>query len=321
MEIKQRDNLKLSNTFIEAKCDKMTKDEQNFLYLCISQIDKSDKEFSMMRIHLNDIQQLALVRKNYKQVRTFINDLRKKGVQLYDGKKYMPRNFFHRLNYIEGTGYIEAQLHEDLHELCLELKKNFTQASLMSCISFRSKYSSPLYLLLKSVYDKQKKYQDYIFVDYEPSYLLEHFQLPKSYKIYNNLKQKFLEVTEKDISDNSEFNISFTPVKKGRNLEAIRFTITKKEDVNSSLDMDKFSLDFDKSDLETRVLNQFDNQIKKAISDMQLDSEKLEELLNKFDFKDVEQGIYTLSKLDMSFIKNKHGYLEKIIENKVNNRK
>jgi len=319
MQIKQRDNLKLSNTFIEAKCDRMTKDEQNFLYLCISQTNTDDKDFSMMQIHLKDIQELALVKKNYKQVRSFIDSLGSKGVGLRDGKRYMRRSFFHRLNYVEGTGYIEAQLHEDLHDLCLELKRNFTQASLQACISFRSKYSSPLYLLLKSVYDKQKKYQDYIFVDYTVKYLTNHFQLPKSYIIYNNLKQKFLEVTEKDINNNSDFNISFEPLKMGRKLEAIRFTIHKKEQTESIAfdDIAKdFALDFDKSDMETRVNSELDEISQKTIKAFNYDVEAIEELIETYSKDIVENALFIMSNKDPKAFSNALGYLKSICRNK-----
>ena len=315
MNIKQRDNLKLSNTFIEAKADRMTKDEQNFLYLCISQIDADNKNFSMMQIHVKDIEQLALVKKDYSQVRGFIDKLSRKGISLQNGKKYMRRSFFHRLNYINGTGYIEAQLHEDLHNLCLELKKNFTQASLMICLSFRSKYSIPLYLLLKSVYDKQNKYQGYIFVDYTIDFLIEHFQLPKSYKIYQNLRVKFLEVTEKNINNNSDLKISFEPVKKGRTLEAIRFIVLKKDKIKSII-FDDFKLDFNKSVINTRVKSQFDEKSQKIITEFGFNNEKLDILINNYGLELVEEALYIISKKEPKTIKSKDNYLKSIIENK-----
>jgi len=315
MQIKQRDNLKLSNAFIEAKCDKMNKDEQNFLYLCISQVNADDSYFSPMKIHIKDIQELALVRKNYNQVRGFIAKLSRKGVNLQNGKTFMPRVFFQKLNYIEGTGYIEAQLHEDLQDLCLELKKNFTQASLQACISFRSKYSSPLYLLLKSVYDKQKQYQDYIFADYEIDYLINHFQLPKSYKVYGHLRERFLEVTEKDINNNSDFNISFEPVKMGRKLEAIRFTIHKKEKAKT-VNLNDFALDFDKSDLTVRVTGELNEISQKTIKAFNYDIEEIDKLIEKYSKDVVENALYKMSNKDPAAFKNPIGYLKAICKNK-----
>ena len=318
MQIKQRDNFKLSNTFIEAKCDKMNKDEQNFLYLCISQVNADDSYFSPMKIHLKDIQELALVKKNHVQVRNFIAKLSRKGVNIQNGKTFMPRVFFQKLNYIEGTGYIEAQLHEDLQDLCLELKRNFTQASLQACISFRSKYSSPLYLLLKSVYDKQKKYQDYIFVDYTVDYLINHFQLPKSYNVYGHLRERFLEVTEKDINDNSDFTISFEPIKKGRNLEGIRFTAHKKEQTESIV-LDDFALDFDKSDITTRVAGELDEISQKTIKAFNYDVEEIEKLINDYSKDIVENALFVMSNKDPKVFTNAFGYLKAIIENKAKN--
>ncbi|KFJ43114.1 replication initiation protein [Francisella philomiragia] len=318
MQIKQRDNLKLSNTFIEAKCDKMNKDEQNFLYLCISQVNADDSYFSPMKIHLKDIQELALVKKNHVQVRNFIAKLSRKGVNIQNGKTFMPRVFFQKLNYIEGTGYIEAQLHEDLQDLCLELKRNFTQASLQACISFRSKYSSPLYLLLKSVYDKQKQYQDYIFVDYTVDYLINHFQLPKSYKVYGHLRERFLEVTEKDINDNSDFTISFEPIKRGRSLEGIRFTVHKKQHVES-ISLDNFALDFDKSDITMRVTGELDEISQKTIKAFNYDIEEIEKLINDYSKDIVENALFVMSNKDPKVFTNAFGYLKAIIENKAKN--
>jgi len=313
--VKNRDGLKLANTFIEAKADKMNKDEQNFLYLCISQINTDDKAFKAMKIHIQDIEKLVLVKKNHTQIISFITDLRKKGITYEENGIIKARSFFHRLNYVRGSGVIEAQLHEDLYDMCLKLKQNFTQASLFTCTSFRSKYSTPLYLLLKSIYDKQKQYCEYICVDYAIPYLIEHFQLPKSYNLYNNLKQKFLEITEKDINNNSDFNISFGPVKRGRKLEAIRFTIDKKTQAKS-IAFNNFVLKHDTHDLDMRVSCMFDKDSLKAITEMKLNAGKLNELINIFGINAVIEGIYQMSKREHKYIKNKNNYLKAIIKNK-----
>jgi len=317
-EIKQRDNLKLHNTFIEAKSDKLSKDEQNFLYLMISQINTDDTQFKQIKIHIQDIEKFAFVKKNYKQVKDFIVSLSRKGISYYENNKFCRRSLFYRLNYIEDSGYIEAALHGDLFDMLLQLrsdKGNFTQASLMSCISFRSKYSSPLYLLLKSVYDKQKIHGDYVFVDYTPEFIMNHFSLPNSYSLYNNLKQKFLEVTRDDISDNSEFNISFEARKKGRPLEYIRFTIYKKEKEKSAK-LEDFSLIHDSTDLDIRVCSRFNQSTQKAIIEIGLNGEKLDALISEYQIKDIEEAIYQMNKKDIKNINNKDGYLKAIIINK-----
>lgn len=316
MELKNRDVLKLHNSFIEATPDKLSKLEQNFLYLCISQINADDTKFSMMNIHIKDLENISFTKKDYSQVKRLMIDLSRKGISYFDGDDYCRRNFFQRLNYQAGSGAIKAQLHEDLFDMLLQLKQgHFTKSSLLLHTSFRSKYSAPLYMLLKSQYDKRNKWEDYIFIDYTLDFMIKHFQLPKSYNIYNNLKQKFLEVTEKDISDNSDFNITFEPVKMGRKLEAIRFVIHKK-DKEKITNLNDFALEFDKSDIETRVNSELDSISLKTIKAFNFDIEEIEKLINLYSIDTVENALFIMSNKDPKAYTNSLGYLRAIVKNK-----
>jgi plasmid replication initiation protein len=314
MELKNRDVLKMHNSFIEANPDKLSKLEQNFLYLCISQIDMEDTKFHMMNIHIKDLENISFTKKDYSQIKRLMIDLSRKGISYFDGETYCRRNFFQRLNYKIGSGTINAQLHEDLFDMLLQLKKgHFTQSSLLLHTSFRSKYSAPLYLLLKSQYDKRNKYEDYIFVDYTIDFLMKHFQLPKSYNLYNRMKEKFLQVTEKDINDNSDFTISFEPNKRGRKLEGIRFTVHKEEQTDS------IALDFDKLDITTRVAGELDEISQKTIKIFDYDIEEIEKLINEYSKDIVENALFVMSNKDPKVFTNAFGYLKAIIENNAKN--
>jgi plasmid replication initiation protein len=103
-------------------------------------------------------------------------------------------------------------------------------------LKFNSKYSSRLFLLLKSDYDKQKVYRKNLFVVYDTGYLQNRFELPKSYKaVYKNFKVKFLLKALNEINENTGLTISYKELKTGRKITSIEFCISEKEKTQEQL--------------------------------------------------------------------------------------
>lgn len=209
----------------------LTKEEQNFIYLMISQINKNDKEFTEYQIHISDLENAELTQKQYGRYREFAKSLLSKVITIENDKEILSANWFSSLRYIKGTGIIKAKISDDMRPYLLELKDQFVKAKLPVLLSFKSKYSSRLYMYLKSIHGLATSKIDLpkvikkIFI----SDLIKHFELPKSYNQYSNFKDKFLLNSLEEINEKTDLDIQYKELKTGRKITSIEFYISKKQ--------------------------------------------------------------------------------------------
>lgn len=220
-------NLTLSNKIVKGKY-KLTKEEQNFIYLLISQISKDDVDFNEYKIHISDLEDRQLTKKNYQRYREFADSLFKKPLRIEDDKQIINANWFSSLRYVKNTGYIYAKFDPCLKPYFLELKEEFTQTKLPTLLKFTSKYSSRLFLLLKSEYDRQKSFRKNLFINYDVEDLQQRFEMPKSYiDFYSKFKNMFLIKSINEINEKTDLSISYKELKTGRKITSIQFCISK----------------------------------------------------------------------------------------------
>jgi plasmid replication initiation protein len=228
-------NLVVANQLVKGRYT-LTKEEQNFIYLMISQINKNDTKFTEYQIHIKELESVELTKKNYQRYREFADNLMKKTIRIEDEKRILNANWFASIEYIKDTGYIRATISEKLKPYLLQLKTEFTQAKLPTLLQFNSKYSSRLYLLLKTDFDRQKKHKQNLFVVYDTDDLKTRFELPKSYlQIYQNFKKKFLISSVEEINEKTDLHIDYFERKTGRKITSIEFCISHKEKTESQL--------------------------------------------------------------------------------------
>ncbi|MEY8715530.1 replication initiation protein [Francisella philomiragia] len=220
----------------------LTKEEQNFIYLMISQINKNDKEFTEYQIHISDLENAELTQKQYGRYREFAKTLLSKVITIEDDKEILSASWFSSLRYIKGTGIIKAKISDDMRPYLLELKDQFVKAKLPVLLSFKSKYSSRLYLYLKSIFDfkTSKVKKDEVREILEVEYLIKQFEMPKSYnQRYSAFKERFLLSSLEEINEKTEFYITFDDSSKarktGRKITSIEFCISKKEQTQEQL--------------------------------------------------------------------------------------
>ncbi|MFT6843156.1 MAG: plasmid replication initiation protein [Psychroserpens sp.] len=229
MEIASNKNLVVSNQLVKGRY-KLTKEEQNFIYLVISQLNQDDKKFTEYQIHIKDLETAELTKKNYQRYKDFARKLRSREIIIEDDVQILVTGWFSDIVYIKDTGYIKATISEKLKPYILELKKEFVQAKLPTLLKFKSKYTSRLFLLLKSAFDKQSKYKKNLFMIYDIDGLQRSFELPKSYiSSYQNFKNRFLKTSIEEINEHANLYITSKELKTGRKVTSIEFCITEKE--------------------------------------------------------------------------------------------
>jgi len=234
-ELSNNQNLVASNKLVKGRY-KLTKEEQNFIYLMVSQIKKEDTDFYGYKIHISELENRELTQKNYKQYREFAQGLVSKTITIEDNTRILTSSWFSSVEYIKDTGCIYACFDPKLKPFLLELKKEFVQAKLPTLLQFTSKYTSRLYLFLKSEFDRQSNFKNNLFVSYEVEYLHRNFEMPKSYsKRYSNFKDKFLDLAINEINKLTELHIYYKALKTGRKITSIEFCISKKKKTESLL--------------------------------------------------------------------------------------
>ena len=280
-------NLVVANQLVKGRYT-LTKEEQNFIYLMISQINKNDTKFTEYQIHIKELESVELTKKNYQRYREFADNLMKKTIRIEDEKRILNANWFASIEYIKDTGYIRATISEKLKPYLLQLKTEFTQAKLPTLLQFNSKYSSRLYLLLKTDFDRQKKHKQNLFVVYDTDDLKTRFELPKSYlQIYQNFKKKFLISSVEEINEKTDLQVNYFERKTGRKITSIEFCISHKEKTESQLH---------KEIEETKTLSDYlpyglSNTTIKILLDEELGLQKhdLKNIFEHYKAEDIEQ--------------------------------
>ena len=236
-------NVVMSNKIAKGRY-KFTKEEQGFVYSVISQISTEDKEFKTYRVYFNDLSDLQTVTKNYQRFTRFAEKLLSKTIKIRNEaeKKTIVCNWFSSITHIDGNSYIEVKFDPELKPYFIKLGNQFVQAKLPILLSFKSKYSSRLYLYLKSIYDLDTSIIPFkkVFKVVGVNDLILDFEMPKTYlRRYSHFKESFLNKSIEEINELTHFNISYddktTHRKTGRKITSIEFCITKKEKTNEQL--------------------------------------------------------------------------------------
>ena len=81
-------NVVLANQLVKGRYV-LTKEEQNFIYLMISQIKQEDTKFTEYQIHIKDLESAELTQKNYQRYKEFATNLMRKGITIEDDKRIL----------------------------------------------------------------------------------------------------------------------------------------------------------------------------------------------------------------------------------------
>lgn len=100
--------------------------------------------------------------------------------------------------------------------------KNYFSLEIQEVIGLNSSHSIQIYQTLKSKLNMDKKEHEYTITE-----LKKMLNIEKKYQMYNNLKQKVLEVARNQINNSqaSKFTIDYEEIKTGKSVTSIRFII------------------------------------------------------------------------------------------------
>lgn len=143
-----------------------------------------------------------------------------------DGWDYRP--IFKRCYCKPGSGIVTVQISEEVTDLFLELKKNFTQVPIGAILTMKSKYAIRVYEL---ICEKLKGMLPYSNNAIEVQLSVDEIRNAtgtndkSGYDIMTNFKQRILDPSIKDIEENADWKIMCTDIKRGRKIVAFSLEI------------------------------------------------------------------------------------------------
>lgn len=176
--------------------------------------------------------------KNYAEIKSTLKRLRDRSMwlELDDGSETLV-GWLAKVTTNKRSGIAKIRLDEDLVPYLFALKQNFTQYELYNVLGMKSAFSIRLYEILKSYsFQKVKTFE----LD-ELKKLLS-VDAVKSYERFPDFRRFVLEPAEKEINELTDLKFSYEPIKKGRKVIKITFSIELKTPIerwmsaNNSID-------------------------------------------------------------------------------------
>jgi len=223
-----------SNRLIEAHYkQEYTVQEQRTILWLISEIHKEDHrlaenyEHKVIRISAMKYAEIMNipVRNVYRDAQKIGNGLRSKSFTIDTGDGWINFGWISSMEYKKGIGIIEALIAPAILPYLIDLKGKYTSFTLENILYLKSSYAIKLYQILvqyKQLGTRTIKINSFVA-------MLGISNL-KSYRVYNAIKKRILEVSKREINEKTDLLIDYTEIKEGRKVVAVKFTIAAKKD-------------------------------------------------------------------------------------------
>lgn len=229
LEIRNHTVVKANDLIQKSRFSLSVQQQKIVLYL-ISQITQFDTDFKLYEFSIVDFCKVCGIDyesgKNYQDIKDAIQDIANKSiwVQLNEDDETLLR-WIEKPYINKKSGTIKIRLDEDMKPFLLQLKENFTQYELLWTLHFKSKYTIRLYELIKSIHFRELE-------NYTREYKLDELRRlldAETYTTYQTFKTRVLIPAVNEINNYSDKNLSYEPLKRGRSVYSIRFTIGTKD--------------------------------------------------------------------------------------------
>lgn len=295
--------------------------EWRLIFAMLAQIEENDTEFKEYYIRVQDIIEISDLKSGshlYEEVSKNIKSLMSHVVTWEE--EPLKERFAHLISdatYYKKQGIVKLIPHPDMKPHLLQLKNQFTQAQLKQCIKFSSSYTSRIYMLLKQ-FDNPKAGHRVMSIDeFRFKLCLDYTEkLSKGKKLdyhiypkYSDMRRWILEPAQKEIAT-TDIDFTFTPIKTGRKVTAIKFVLTRGKKVLTVKEAPEKGEEL--SEKEALVYGQ--------LSTLGFTDFQIRQILHKGNLKEIHKVIYEVKTTDYNNlgkpIKNKSAYAYGIFKKK-----
>lgn len=220
-----------ANELIQKSRFNLSLQQQKIVLYLISQISMYDEDFKLYEFSIQDFCRICGIDetsgKNYTDLKQAIKDIADKSLWITIEDEETLLRWIEKPYINKNSGVIKIRLDEDMKPFLLQLKGNFTRYELLWTLNFRSKYTIRLYELIKSIHFHELE-------TYTREFSLEDLRRllgAEKYKTYQAFKSRALIPAITEINNFSDKRLEYQPIKMGKAVVKIRFTISTKETV------------------------------------------------------------------------------------------
>lgn len=213
-----------ANNLIRSRY-KLSALEQKALNFMISQIKPQDDLTSEKEFNIKDFCLVCGIDAeggaNYKYIKNTLKNIADKSVYVPTEEGETLIRWLSTVDINKNSGIVSYKFFERVIPFIHHLQEKFTQFELINTLAMKSQYSIRLYELLKS-------YESLFIYTVE----LEEFKNILSvdkYKRYPDFRRFVLDTAIKEINEYTDIKVTYKPIKKGRKISILEFTIKKKD--------------------------------------------------------------------------------------------
>jgi plasmid replication initiation protein len=259
------------NNLVEARYRLSLQEKRIVLWLS-SQVTSFDKDFKEHHLSVKEFAEMTNTQGEnlYTNLQTITRRLMQRIITLrpIGEKRLIQVAWLGAADYKTEQGIISLSFHPHLKPFFLQLKDNFTKINIVDIMCLKSIYSIRIYEILK-----QYEYIRYRIIDIKD--LRDICGITsEQYKQINDLQRYVLNISQREINQKTDLEISYSMIKKGRKYVSVEFKIKKNKKKDSFDDIKlfkKMSQEAKKQDLMIRDIQSFGfsrNTISKMISDI-----------------------------------------------------
>lgn len=188
-------------------------------------VDKDDEDFEDKMINVSDLAIFNKKNQNHNYIKVACEDLMSKPFYIPGTTKLV--NWFSMIDY-GMDGIIEYRIDKALKKYLLQIKETdrFTSYYLKNILNLKGAYNIRIYELLKQFQPNNNKSSGFRKIKIEDFKRI--LKIPKSYNV-SNLENRILKKAQKDLSENTDIDFTYTFTKRGRKIDLITFTIKLKK--------------------------------------------------------------------------------------------
>ena len=213
-----------SNTLIRQTRYDLSVIQQKIIIYLISKIVAEDNELNEVVMSVKDFCLLTGIEpkgNNYKQIKDSIRALKKKDWWIdIDENTEMLYSWLDYAIIAKNSGTIKIALSQSLKPFLIQLRTQFTKYRLIEILHLNSRHSIRLFELLQSYLYKG----EYITSINDLKILLG---IETKYKDWRDLRKAVIDPSIKEINDNTYLHIEYEPIKNGKRIEEIRFSVNE----------------------------------------------------------------------------------------------
>lgn len=230
-QIDKRESLRVvtSNDLIDTRdLARLSLNARKLFYVAVAQCRMTDKEFYEFETTPRELAEMwGITRQEVYQVADKITtELMKIVITLRSGERaFRKRHLFEKCDY-DDKAKLTFKLHNEMTEMLLGLKKNFSKPSLYPFMRMKSPYSMAIWHLFQKEMRTEVPYANQtVEFDLTLDELRAVTGTEKKLKQVGQFKERVLDKAIREIRDNCMAAVEYTNVKQGRKVVGFRFVI------------------------------------------------------------------------------------------------